>query len=94
MAHFSADANDSLLEELNSREQQLNAWLDSAPANAMLFLEDPVAALRAANLGIPENMLEELHHTMESIARKLRPIKPGPVTCRNPVRHKASRTIA
>lgn len=88
MAHFSADANDRLLEELNRHEQQLNVWLDSAPANVILFLENPVAALRAANLGISENTLEGLQQTMEAIARKLRPINRPPITCRKPVRHK------
>jgi hypothetical protein len=86
MAHFSTDRNDRLLEELNRHEQQLNIWLDSAPANAILFLEDPVAALRAANLGISENMLEELQQTMEAIARKLQPINRVSQTCRKPVR--------
>ena len=88
MAHFSPDRNDRLLEELNRHEQQLNEWLDSAPANGILFLEDPIAALRAANLGIPEEMLQELQHTMAIIARKLRPMNPHPATCRKPVQHK------
>lgn len=71
MAHFSADKDDHLLQELNLHEEQLNAWLNSAPANAILFIEDPVAALRAANLGIPENMLQELEETMNALAEKL-----------------------
>lgn len=71
MAHFSADKDDHLLQELNLHEEQLNVWLNSSPANAILFIEDPVAALRAANLGIPENMLQELKETMNALAEKL-----------------------
>ena len=71
MAHFSADKDDHLLHELNVHEEQLNAWLNSSPANASLFIEDPVAALRAANLGIPERILQELKETMNALAEKL-----------------------
>ncbi|MGE5324025.1 MAG: hypothetical protein ACM3SW_14240 [Actinomycetota bacterium] len=71
MAYFSAHKDDRLLQELNLHEEELNAWLNSSPANAILFIEDPVAALRAANLGIPESMLQELEETMNALAEKL-----------------------
>lgn len=71
MGHFSADHDDHLLQELNLHEEQLKAWLNSSPANAILFIADPVAALRAANLGIPESMLQELKETMNALAEKL-----------------------
>jgi hypothetical protein len=60
-----------MLQELNRHESQLNTWLNSSPANVILFIEDPVAALRAANLGIPESILGELQETMNGIVQKL-----------------------
>ncbi|HET9181858.1 MAG TPA: hypothetical protein VFP59_06980 [Candidatus Angelobacter sp.] len=74
MAHFSAGQDDRLLWELNLHEEQLNAWLNSSPAHAALFIEDPVGALRRAGLGIPESVLQELEKTMDTLAQKLRAI--------------------
>lgn len=71
MAHFSAQKDDRLLQELSSHEKDLGVWLNSAPENAILFVQDPVAALRAANLGIAETLLQELEQTMVGIMRKL-----------------------
>ena len=71
MAHLSAHKDDCLLQELSSHEQDLGAWLNRAPENAILFVQDPVAALRAANLGISETLLQELEQTMVGIMRKL-----------------------
>jgi hypothetical protein len=73
MAEFSAQKNDRLLQALNHHERELNRWLNSAPANPIFFLEDPVAALRAANIGISENLLRELEETMNGLLEKLRP---------------------
>lgn len=76
MVHFSADHSadneDHLLRELNLHEDELKAWLNSSSANAGLFIEDPVAALRAARLGIPESLLKELEEAMNALAQKLR----------------------
>jgi len=71
MAHFSAQSGDPLLQELNCHEKDLSTWLNRAPENAILFVQDPVAALRAANLGIAETLLQELEQTMNGIMRKL-----------------------
>jgi hypothetical protein len=71
MAYFSAQSGDRMLQELNRHETQLNTWLNSSPTNVILFIEDPVAALRAANLGISETILGELQETMNGIAQKL-----------------------
>lgn len=71
MAYFSAHNGDRMLQELNFHESQLNTWLNSSPANVTLFIEDPVAALRAANLGISESVLGELQETMNGIIQKL-----------------------
>lgn len=71
MAYFSAQSGDPMLQELNRHETQLNTWLNRSPNNVILFIEDPVAALRAANLGISETTLGELQETMNGIVKKL-----------------------
>jgi hypothetical protein len=72
MAEFSAHKNDRLLQALNLHERELNQWLNRAPGNPIFFLDDPVGALRAANLGISENLLRELQETMNGLVKKLR----------------------
>jgi hypothetical protein len=62
---------DRLLLELASCEAKLNAWIRSSAVNAELFSKDPVAAMRAANLGLPEDVLEDLASVIESLAKKL-----------------------
>jgi hypothetical protein len=52
--------SDQLLLELADCEGKLNAWIRTSSVNAELFAKDPVAAMRAANLGIPEDVLEDL----------------------------------
>ena len=71
MAYFSAHSGDRMLQELNRHESRLNNWLSSSPNNVILFIENPVAALRAANLGISETILGELQETMNGIVQKL-----------------------
>jgi hypothetical protein len=71
MAHFSAHQNDSLLAALNRHEQELNRWLNSSPHNAIFFVEDPAGALRAAKLGISEEILREFEDTMNGLQQKL-----------------------
>ena len=62
----------TLLNELTTREQQLNAWLERSAMNARWFRKDPITALRAANIGFNDNMLKELESITASIAEKLR----------------------
>lgn len=62
-----------LLRELASKEPQLDAWLKSSDMHAVWFRRDPVAAIRAANLGIEEEFLKELESVAASIAQKLKP---------------------
>ena len=61
-----------LLNELTTREPLLNHWLESSAMNARWFRKDPIAALRAANIGFNESMLNELENITASIAEKLR----------------------
>jgi len=66
------DTLGSLLNELTAREPQLNQWLERSAMNARWFRKDPIAALRAANLGFNESMLKELETITASIAERLR----------------------
>ncbi len=63
--------SDALIRELRKHEVQLQAWLQSSAVNALWFLVDPVDALRAANLGLPEDLLLELEQTIKSLENKL-----------------------
>jgi hypothetical protein len=67
----STQGNDRLVEALQSCEPQLRTWLDSSSVNSLWFLTDPIGALRAANLGIKEELLLELEATIKSLAEKL-----------------------
>jgi hypothetical protein len=62
----------SLLNELTAREPLLNQWLERSAMNARWFRKDPIAALRAANIGFNESMLKELESFTTSIAERLR----------------------
>jgi hypothetical protein len=62
---------DRLLLELADCEAKLNAWIRSSSVNAELFSKDPVGAMRAANLGLPDDVLEDLASVIESLSRKL-----------------------
>lgn len=66
------DTLGSLLNELTAREPQLNQWLERSAMNARWFRKDPIAALRAANIGFNESMLKELETITASIALRLR----------------------
>lgn len=62
---------DRLLLELRRHEDQLRAWLDFSEANAVLFVKDPTAALRAANLGLSEETIAEFDEVLRSLENKL-----------------------
>ena len=63
---------DDLLRELAGKESDLCDWLSSSDKNRQWFAADPVGAIRAAELGIDEHLLQQLEVTTRSIARKLR----------------------
>jgi len=62
---------DRLLLELAKCENQLKLWLCVSPENAVLFAKDPVGALRAADLGLEEDTLQELNLLLSAIAEKV-----------------------
>ena len=63
--------NDRLIEALQGCEPELRAWLECSSVNSLWFLADPIGALRAANLGLKEEILLELEATIKSLAEKL-----------------------
>jgi flagellar motor switch/type III secretory pathway protein FliN len=62
---------DQLLLELARCEHQLKLWLSRSAANAERFATDPVSAMRAAELGLPEDILQELALVLGSLKEKL-----------------------
>ncbi len=60
-----------LIHKLARQEPALERWLRSSEANADWFCRDPFAALRAAKLGIEEELLKELESATHSIRHRL-----------------------
>jgi hypothetical protein len=63
---------DPLVQVLLNCESRLSAWLSESELNAELFRRDPLAAIRAADLGVSEGLLTELEQTVTGIALKLK----------------------
>jgi hypothetical protein len=62
---------DPLVQALLDCESRLSAWLNESELNTDLFRRDPLAALRASNLGLDEGLLGDLEETVTGIALKL-----------------------
>jgi hypothetical protein len=62
---------DRLLLELRRVEDRLRLWVDSSEENAVLFVQDPAAALRAADLGLDEELILEFESVLRNIESKL-----------------------
>lgn len=62
---------DLLLAQLYACEEQLHAWLGRSEENAAFFAADPVGAMRAADIGMDEEALQELASVLTGIQRKL-----------------------
>lgn len=63
--------SDQLVSALKQSGDQLNVWLSKSPANACLFMKDPLAALQAANVDMDFNVMLELEAVLSGLARKL-----------------------
>lgn len=63
--------SDQLLQALRKCDDQLNAWLRKSPANVCLFVEDPLAAMQAANLDMDFHVMLELEAVLSGLSRKL-----------------------
>lgn len=66
------EQQDRLMHELDRVEVRLQQWIASSPQNARWFRRDPIAAMRAAGLGIDDELMCELDLIMSGIARKVR----------------------
>ena len=74
MAQFShVRETEELLQILQQCHEQLDLWIAQSPANALLFLEDPAAAMKAAAAGSELNLaaMIELEAVLSGLGRKL-----------------------
>lgn len=60
-----------LMSKLARQEPALDEWLRSSETHADWFRRAPFTALRAANLGIEEKLLQELESATQAIAQRL-----------------------
>ncbi len=72
LPEMSRESIETLMQELATKEQQLLDWIHTSEHNTRWFTTDPMGAIRAANLGIDEHILQQLETITLSIARKLR----------------------
>jgi hypothetical protein len=63
--------SDRLLHALSECQNQMNVWLNKSPANVCLFMEDPLAAMMAANPDMDFDVMLELESVLSGLARKL-----------------------
>ena len=63
--------SDRLLHALSECQNQMNVWLSKSPANACLFMEDSLAAMKAANPDMDFNVMLELEAVLNGLAQKL-----------------------
>lgn len=61
-----------LIEDLKRCEARLQTWLECSAVNALWFMIDPADAIRAANIGLSEESLNQLEHTLKNTIRKLK----------------------
>jgi hypothetical protein len=64
---------EQLLQTLRQCDDQLNAWINESQENAVLFLEDPASAMKAAasHSDLDAKMLIELEAVLSGLAHKL-----------------------
>lgn len=60
------------MHELGRVETRLQQWIAGSSKNARWFRRDPLAAMRAAGLGIDDELMCELDVIMSGIARKIK----------------------
>jgi len=72
LPEMSRESVEGLLQELARKEQQLIEWIQTSERNTQWFAKDPMSAIRAADLGLDEHILQQLEIITASIAKKLR----------------------
>ncbi len=81
--------SDRLLHALSQCGDQLDLWLAQSQANACLFIEDPDAAMQAADPLLDLDVMLELEAVLSGLARKLE----LPTAFRNGIRRSDARWI-
>jgi hypothetical protein len=71
-----ATTDDQLLCALRKSEDRLHEWIHRSEGNARWFGRDPIAAMRAAELGIDPGLMNELESITTAIQGKLRRQQP------------------
>jgi type III secretory pathway lipoprotein EscJ len=73
--------SEQLLQALSQCDDQLDRWISKSEANAVLLMEDPMAAMQAAAADLDQDVLRELEAILSGLARKLdMPISPLPTS--------------
>jgi hypothetical protein len=73
--------SEQLLQALSQCDDQLDRWISKSEANAVLLMEDPMAAMQAAAADLDQDVLRELEAVLSGLARKLdMPISPLPTS--------------
>lgn len=71
--------SDQLLQALSQCDDQLDRWISKSQANAVLLMEDPMAAMHAAAADLDQDIMRELEAVLSGLAQKLdMPISPLP----------------
>jgi hypothetical protein len=82
MPEMCASPVNRLLLELRRVQERLHFWVDSSEENAVLFVQDPAAALRTADLGLDEELIQEFESVLKGIELRLSSV--DSVTCLSP----------
>ena len=71
--------SEQLLQALSQCDEQLDRWISKSQDNAVLLMEDPVAAIHAAAADLDQDVMLELEAVLTGLAHKLdMPISPLP----------------
>ena len=79
MPEMCASPVNRLLLELRRVQERLHFWVDSSEENAVLFVQDPAAALRTADLGLDKELIEKFESVLRGIESNLSSV--DSVTC-------------
>jgi hypothetical protein len=71
--------SEQLLQALSQCDDQLDRWISKSQQNAVLLMEDPMAAMHAAAADLDNDVMLELEAVLSGLAQKLdMPISPLP----------------
>lgn len=70
----------ALIEELQGHEDAVLAWIDDSPGNRQQFVESPIAALKAAAIGLDAAALQKVQGLSDALAASAPERLEAPVT--------------